>query len=98
MEIVRPESVGLSSARLARIERHLERGYLDQKKIAGALTLVARRGQIAHLAPLGMRDLERGAPMQADTIFRIYSMSKPDRKSTRLNSSHLARSRMPSSA
>ncbi len=77
MEIVRPESVGLSSERLARIERHLERGYLDQKKIAGALTLVARRGQIAHLAPVGMRDLARGAPMQADTIFRIYSMSKP---------------------
>ena len=77
MEIVRPEDVGLSSERLARIERHLERRYLDQKKIAGALTLVARRGQIAHLAPVGMMDLERGKPMRADTIFRIYSMSKP---------------------
>ena len=77
MEIVRPEDVGLSSERLARIQRHLEARYLDQKKIAGALTLVARRGQVAHLSALGMMDLERGAPMRADTIFRIYSMTKP---------------------
>jgi len=77
MDIVRPEDVGLSADRLARIERHLERRYLDQKKIAGALTLVARHGQVAHLSPVGMMDLERGKPMQADTIFRIYSMSKP---------------------
>jgi len=77
MEIVRPEEVGLSSERLARIERHLERRYLDQKKIAGALTLVARRGRVAHLAPVGMMDLERGRPMREDTIFRIYSMTKP---------------------
>ncbi len=77
MEIVRPEEVGLSSERLARIERHLERRYLDQKKIAGALTLVARRGRVAHLSPVGMMDLERGKPMREDTIFRIYSMSKP---------------------
>ena len=77
MEIVRPEDVGLSSERLARIERHLERRYLDQKKIAGALTLVARRGRVAHFSSLGMMDLERGKPMREDTIFRIYSMSKP---------------------
>jgi CubicO group peptidase (beta-lactamase class C family) len=77
VETVRPEDVGLSSERLARIERHLERRYLDQKKIAGALTLVARRGRVAHLAPVGMMDLERGKPMREDTIFRIYSMSKP---------------------
>jgi CubicO group peptidase (beta-lactamase class C family) len=77
VKTVRPEQVGLSSERLARIERHLERRYLDQKKIAGALTLVARRGQVAHLAAVGMMDLERGRPMREDAIFRIYSMSKP---------------------
>jgi CubicO group peptidase (beta-lactamase class C family) len=77
MELARPESVGLSSERLARIERHLERRYLDQKKIAGALTLVARRGRVAYLSPLGMMDLERGRPMREDTLFRIYSMTKP---------------------
>ena len=73
----RPEDVGLSSERLARIDRHLQQRYLDQKKIAGALTLVARRGQVAHLSPLGMMDLERGRPTAEDTIFRIYSMTKP---------------------
>ncbi len=77
MEIVRPESVGLSAERLARIEDHLERRYLAPRKIAGALTLVARRGQIAHLKAVGAMDLERGVAMRDDTIFRIYSMSKP---------------------
>jgi CubicO group peptidase (beta-lactamase class C family) len=77
MEIVRPESVGLSAERLARIEDHLERRYLAPRKIAGALTLVARRGQIAHLKAVGSMDLERGVPMREDTIFRIYSMTKP---------------------
>jgi CubicO group peptidase (beta-lactamase class C family) len=77
MERAQPEAVGLSSERLARIEDHLERRYLAHKKIAGALTLVARRGRIAHLAPVGMMDVERGVPMREDTIFRIYSMSKP---------------------
>jgi CubicO group peptidase (beta-lactamase class C family) len=77
MELVRPESVGLSSERLARIEEHLERRYLAPKKIAGALTLVARRGQLAHLKPVGAMDLERGVAMRDDTIFRIYSMTKP---------------------
>jgi CubicO group peptidase (beta-lactamase class C family) len=77
MEFARPENVGLSSERLARIDRHLERRYLDQKKIAGALTLVARRGRVAYLSPLGMMDLERGRPMREDTLFRIYSMTKP---------------------
>ena len=74
---VRPEDVGMSSAQLARIDRHLQRRYLDVKKIAGALTLVARRGKVAYLSPTGMMDLERGKPMRDDTIFRIYSMSKP---------------------
>ncbi len=73
----RPEDVGLSSERLARIDSHLKRRYLDPGKIPGALTLVHRRGEIAWLSPLGLMDRERGVPMAADTIFRIYSMSKP---------------------
>ncbi|MGH7342707.1 MAG: serine hydrolase domain-containing protein [Candidatus Rokuibacteriota bacterium] len=77
MERVRPEEVGLSSARLLRIDRHLERRYVDQKKIAGALTLVARKGKVAYLQPIGMADLEHGKPMREDAIFRIYSMTKP---------------------
>ena len=75
--MARPEDVGLSSERLARIDAHLKRRYLDPGKIAGALTLVFRRGEIAWLSPVGLSDRERGKPMAEDTIFRIYSMSKP---------------------
>ena len=74
---VAPESVGLSSERLARIETHLNARYHDPQKIAGTLTLVARKGEIAHLSTLGLMDIERNKPMAEDTIFRIYSMSKP---------------------
>jgi CubicO group peptidase (beta-lactamase class C family) len=77
VELVRPESVGLSSARLARIDEHLERRYLAPRKIAGALTLVARRGRVAYLKALGSLDLERGIALRDDSIFRIYSMTKP---------------------
>ena len=72
-----PEEVGLLGDRLTRIESHLQDRYLTPKKIAGALTLVARRGKVAYLSPVGMMDVEREKPMAGDTIFRIYSMTKP---------------------
>jgi CubicO group peptidase (beta-lactamase class C family) len=75
--MARPEDVGLSSERLARIDDHLKKRYLDPGKIAGALTLVWRRGEVAFLSPVGLADRERGTPMAEDTIFRIYSMTKP---------------------
>lgn len=75
--LAEPESVGLSRSQLARIDDHLRRRYLEPQKIAGALTLVARGGKVAWLSPLGSRDLERDRPMEADTLFRIYSMTKP---------------------
>ena len=75
--VTKPEEVGLSSEALARIDDHLRQRYLESKKIAGALTLVARRGEVAYISPLGMMDLEQRKPMAPDTIFRIYSMSKP---------------------
>ena len=68
---------GLSIERLRRIDQLLQQRYIDPGKIAGALTLVARRGEIAHFSALGAMDAERGKPMRQDTIFRIYSMSKP---------------------
>ncbi|MDJ0847794.1 MAG: serine hydrolase domain-containing protein [Myxococcota bacterium] len=77
IDVVQPEAVGLSRERLQRIDRHLERRYLAPGKIAGALTLVARKGQVAYLSPLGEMDLARGKPMAEDTLFRIYSMTKP---------------------
>jgi CubicO group peptidase (beta-lactamase class C family) len=77
LKVVRPETVGLCGDRLARIESHLTRRYIEPKKIAGALTLVARKGEVAYLSALGQMDIERNKPMAEDTIFRIYSMSKP---------------------
>jgi CubicO group peptidase (beta-lactamase class C family) len=70
------ESVGFSSERLDRIAPVMQ-GYIDQGKLAGTLTLVARNGKIAYLNAQGMQDKEAGKPMTEDTIFRIYSMSKP---------------------
>ncbi|HIF93257.1 MAG TPA: class A beta-lactamase-related serine hydrolase [Myxococcales bacterium] len=77
IHVVRPESVGLCSERLARIEAHMTRRYIAPRKIAGALTLVARKGEVAYLSAVGEMDIERSKPMTADTIFRIYSMTKP---------------------
>jgi CubicO group peptidase (beta-lactamase class C family) len=75
-EFVKPEDVGLSSSRLARVGAHLER-YIEAGKIAGALTLVARGGQVAYCEPLGHLEIERRRPVTRDAIFRIYSMTKP---------------------
>jgi CubicO group peptidase (beta-lactamase class C family) len=72
-----PRRLDLCPERLARIDAHLQRRYLDGGKIPGALTLVARRGEVAHRSVLGLRDLERDLPLTEDTIFRIYSMTKP---------------------
>jgi len=76
MDITRPETVGLSSSRLARIGQAMQK-YVDSEKLAGTLTLVARHGKIAHFQPLGVMDVKAGTPMAHDTLFRIYSMSKP---------------------
>jgi CubicO group peptidase (beta-lactamase class C family) len=73
----RPEDLGLSADRLARIEPFFRRTYVDTGKLAGLVSLVARRGQVAHLAAFGRADVAAGTPMATDTIFRIYSMTKP---------------------
>ena len=77
MNVVDPSSVGLCGDRLARVGEHLRRFYVEPGKIPGCLTLVARRGEICYREALGHRDRERGLPVEEDTIFRIYSMSKP---------------------
>jgi CubicO group peptidase (beta-lactamase class C family) len=76
MDTARPEAVGLSSSRLKRIGQAMQR-YVEEGKLAGTLTLVARYGKIAHFEPLGLMDAESQKPMGPDTIFRIYSMTKP---------------------
>jgi CubicO group peptidase (beta-lactamase class C family) len=74
---VRPETVGLSSSRLERLDDYLDRKYVRTGKLPGTLTLVARRGELAHVGVRGMADCERAKALAEDTIFRIYSMTKP---------------------
>jgi len=72
----KPESVGLSSERLERITSKIQQ-TIDEKRIAGAVTLVARHGKVAYFKSQGSLDREAGKPMRNDAIFRICSMSKP---------------------
>jgi hypothetical protein len=69
----KPESVGLSSERLERIGTAVQHN-IDDKRMAGAVTLVARRGHAVWFKQQGMADREAGKPMRADTIFRICSI------------------------
>jgi CubicO group peptidase (beta-lactamase class C family) len=72
----KPESVGLSSERLERIATSVQRG-VDDKRIAGAVTLVVRHGKVAWFKAQGMADREAGKPMPMDAMFLICSMTKP---------------------
>ena len=72
----KPETVGLSSERLDRISSAVQHS-IDDKRIAGAVTLVLRHGQVAFFKAQGMADREAAKPMQRDSIFRICSMTKP---------------------
>src|SRR4051794_4759892 len=72
-----PETAGMSSTALARVDRHLKERYLDAGRYPGAQLLVYRRGKVVHSSVQGYADLERKAPVKDDTIFRIYSMTKP---------------------
>jgi len=71
-----PEDVGLSSAGLARLGRVMQ-GEVGRGVVPGAVALIARRGQLAYFESFGQRDPASGAPMATDSIFRIYSMTKP---------------------
>ena len=71
-----PEDVGFSSTRLERIHETIQR-HIDAGDITGAVTLVARRGRIAHFEAHGLMDLDSETPMRKDAVFRIMSMTKP---------------------
>jgi CubicO group peptidase (beta-lactamase class C family) len=72
-----PESAGMSKATFERLEAHLKHRYIDAGRFPGSQVLVYRRGKIVHSAVQGFADLERKVPVKDDTIFRIYSMTKP---------------------
>src|SRR5258707_2439667 len=72
-----PEAVGMSSARLARLDEVMKGRYVDRGYLTGMLTYVYRKGHLVHTGMSGHMDLERSKPMREDAIFRIYSMTKP---------------------
>jgi len=76
IELASPDTVGLCADRLSRIAAHFNR-YVDEGLIPGYLVLIARRGRAAYLHRYGTRDVEACLPVEEDSIFRIYSMTKP---------------------
>lgn len=73
---VAPESVGFSPQRLRRLDAAVQ-GVIDRKQLAGAVIALARHGKLVEFKSFGEKDMASGAPMTNDTIFRIFSMSKP---------------------
>lgn len=72
-----PEAAGMSGAALAGVEDHLKRRYIDTGRFPGTQTVIYRRGHVVHGAVQGFADVARQVPVKDDTIFRIYSMTKP---------------------
>ena len=69
-----PTDVGMSAERLARIDTHF-RKYVDDGRLPGWLITVNRRGKLVHLSTYGHRDVEASAPVEVDTLWRIFSMT-----------------------
>ena len=76
LSMVDPAVVGLSAARLERLDAGMQR-MVDEGKVAGVVTMLARKGHVAFVDSAGVQNVETGNPMSADTVFQIYSMTKP---------------------
>tara|TARA_B100002019_G_scaffold289841_1_gene306297 strand:+ start:109 stop:1407 length:1299 start_codon:yes stop_codon:yes gene_type:complete len=71
-----PERMGMSSERLDRVT-DISRGYVEEGKLAGAITMINRGGKIVHFEVVGNRGADDPRPLEKDDLFRIYSMTKP---------------------
>lgn len=76
IKLTKPEELGFSSNRIKRVNELMNR-YIGYGKLAGTVTCIARRGKVFHLETAGHQNLETKIPMSHDSIFRIYSMTKP---------------------
>lgn len=76
IRVTKPEKLGFSSERLQRVDTRMQ-AYIDNNQLAGISALVARNGKVAYFKHFGMQDKAAGQPVNEDTIFRIYSMTKP---------------------
>src|SRR5262252_7923026 len=74
---INPAGAGLDERQLERITEHLQNRYIDAGRIAGCQVAVARHGHVGYFRSFGLRDRERSLPVEEDTIWRIYSMTKP---------------------
>ena len=74
---INPDAASMDATRLRRVDEHLLRRYVEPGKIAGCQVAVVRHGQLAHFSSLGAADLEARTAVAEDTIWRIYSMTKP---------------------
>lgn len=75
LPVVKPETVGMSGDRLRKVDAKVEE-LIAQKRLAGAAVMITRKGSVVYNKTFGLRDIENKKPMEGDTIFRIYSMSK----------------------
>ena len=75
--MTKTQASGMSQQRLLRVDDHIKRNYLDTEKLTGALTAIYRNGRLAHYSTLGLMDREQNKPVLWDSIYRIYSMTKP---------------------
>jgi CubicO group peptidase (beta-lactamase class C family) len=73
----RPETVGMSKERLARIDDFIQDRYIAPGRLPHASVLISRRGEVVHHGVLGLADVERRKPLTENTLYRIYSMTKP---------------------
>ncbi len=76
LAMARPEAEGFSSQRLERLDAAMQ-NVVDHKRLSGIVIVLARHGKIVHFRAFGKKDLASDAPMENDTIFRVFSMSKP---------------------
>src|SRR5688572_11239330 len=76
LPLAKPESVGVSTKRLERVKAFIQ-DYIDTNQIAGAVTLIGRKGKVVHFEAQGWRHKEENQPMTRDTIFTLMSMTKP---------------------
>ena len=74
---INPVEAGLDERQLERITEHLQHRYVDAGRIAGCQVAIVRHGQVGYFRSFGLRDLARSLPVEEDTIWRIYSMTKP---------------------
>ena len=77
MKITDPGKCNISKAKLAEMEKFFREKYIENGKLAGIQTLIARKGKVVHFKSTGYRDIENKKKIEKDTIFRIYSMTKP---------------------